>query len=528
MVIERRTSYRSVDERKILFVNPFYGPSFGTFYHSYQFFRNIRGLMTPLGILTVANYLPTQWTVRILDENVRVLSDEDIDWADVVFVSGMHIHRPWIQRINDRAHGRGKMTVLGGCSVSAAPEDYPEFDVIHCGELGDATDQLIEFVDRTPVGFRPEKQHRFTTIEKIPLDEFPCPAYHLVDLNSYLLTTVQFSSGCPFSCEFCDIPALYGHNPRLKPVEKILHELDIIKQTGFNSAIYFVDDNFIGNQKAVKEFLPELARWQKENNYPFNIGIEATINLALRTDLLELMREAYITDCYFGIESPEEDTLKDISKKQNIRMPIVDALDRVRTYGIEAVTGLILGFDRDTEETEQFMLKFIEESNCPIIAINLLFALPKTPLWDRLEKEGRLLPYEEAQHTNIRFKMPNEKVVAMWRNCIHAAYEPNAVYRRYQHNVETTYNARLPLELSRHGRSWDKLPPLAYTLAKIFWVIGLRSNYRRTFWKQMTKTLRHSDLESAITIAVMGYHLIEYGRRDCKSDTIHASYFTKG
>ncbi len=526
MFIEKRTAYKAVNKRRILFVHPSYNRSFGSFYNIYQFFPGTRGLMSPLGILIVASYLPKDWIIRIVDENVRALTDADLDWADVVFVSGMHIQRPNILRIQQRAHGRGKMTVLGGCSVSAAPEDYPDFNVIHCGELGDATDALIEFVDKNPVGSYPQNQIRLNTLERLPLAEFPCPAYHLVDLNSYLVTAMQFSSGCPYTCEFCDIPALYGRNPRLKPIEKILHELDILKQTGHFGSIYFVDDNFIANQKAALELLPALARWQKENHYPFDFGIEATINLAKRTDILEAMREAYVTDCYFGIESPEENTLKDIDKKQNLGMPIVAALDKVRSYGIEALAGVILGFDSDTEKTEQYILKFIDECNCPLIAVNLLFALPKTPLWDRLVREERVLPDKESHHTNIRFKMPHETVLAMWRNCTRAAYQPLSVYRRYQHNMETTYRARLQLGHGRFGRNLNQLPKLGYILTKILWVIGLRSSYRTAFWQQMKKTLGKGDLEHAIKIAVMGHHFIEFGK-ECENPSVRGSYYTK-
>ncbi len=524
--IEKRTAYKAINDRRILFVHPSYNRSFGSFYNIYQFFPGARGLMSPLGILIVANYLPQRWIIRIVDENVRTLTDADLDWADVLFISGMHIQKPNILRIQQRAHGRGKMTVLGGCSVSAAPEDYPDMDVIHCGELGDATDELIELVDKTPVGSYPKNQIRLNTLERIPLADFPCPAYHLIDMSSYLVTPMQFSSGCPYTCEFCDIPALYGRNARLKPIEKIIHELDVIKQRGHVGTIYFVDDNFIANQKAAKDLLPALAQWQKENNYPFDFGMEATINLAKRTDILEAMKEAYVTDCYFGIESPEENTLKDIDKKQNLGMPLVDALNKVRSYGIEALAGVILGFDSDTEKTEQCLLKFIDECNCPLIAVNLLFALPKTPLWDRLTMEKRLLPDEKAYHTNIRFKMPNEIVLAMWRNCTRAAYEPGAVYRRYQHNMETTYRARLQLRTGRFGRGPNQLPKLGYILTKILWTIGLRSSYRKEFWQQIKRTLCEGDLEHAIKISVMGHHFIEYGK-ECENTSVRASYYTK-
>src|SRR5690349_18075590 len=207
----------------------------------------VRAFMPPQGILLIAAYLPEKWEVRFVDENIRETPERDFRWADVVFVSGMHIQRQAMQGIARRAHAQGKVCVLGGPSVSASPEVYPDFDYLHIGEAGDATDALIATLDRDVS--RPATQQRFETQERLPLPHFPIPAYHLIERGQYMLGSVQFSSGCPYRCEFCDIPALYGRQPRLKKPKQILAELDAILARGPIGAIYFVDDNFIANRR---------------------------------------------------------------------------------------------------------------------------------------------------------------------------------------------------------------------------------------------------------------------------------------
>lgn len=248
-----RTRYTPRTRRRILCLSPRYAPSFGTFQYAYPFFgRRVRAFMPPQGLLVVAAYLPAAWQVRFLDENARTATPADFDWADAVFVSGMHVQRVFIEDIIHCAHARGRPVVLGGPSVSGWPESYPDADILHVGELGDATDRVIEHLDTH--GGRPRSQLRFTTSERLPLADFPLPAYDLISVHQYFIANIQFSSGCPYSCEFCDIPALYGRNPRLKTPAQVLTELDRIAAGGATS-VYFVDDNFIGNPRAALELL---------------------------------------------------------------------------------------------------------------------------------------------------------------------------------------------------------------------------------------------------------------------------------
>ena len=374
--------------RRILCVFPRYAPSFGTFQYAYPMMGGVRAFMPPQGILVIAAYLPAAWELRIVDENIRPTSEEEIAWADAVFVSGMHVQRAEIKVVGRRAQAAGKVTVLGGPSVSASPEKYPEFDYLHLGELGDATDELIRAIDED--ARPPATQQRFTTRERLPLTEFPIPAYELIDGRRYFIGSVQFSSGCPYRCEFCDIPALYGRQPRLKTPQQILAELDAQLAAGIKTSIYFVDDNFIGNKKAARELLPHLVAWQKRRGYPVQLCCEATLNIAKSPEILAMMREAYFCTVFCGIESPELAALDAMQKSQNRAVPLLDAVAAINSYGIEVVSGIILGLDTDTPQTADRLIEFIDRSQIPMLTINLLQALPKTPLWDRLEAAGRL------------------------------------------------------------------------------------------------------------------------------------------
>ncbi len=300
---------------------PAYAPSFGTFSHAYHLFGRVRAFMPPQGLLLIAAYMPEQWPVRFVDENIRPANAADFAWADVVFVSGMHIQAAQIHDIARRAKAAGKVTALGGPSVSSAPEMYPDFDYIHIGELGDGTDRLIASLDESSAPL--PGQVRYETTERLPLSDFPVPAYNLVRLDRYLLGSLQFSSGCPYRCEFCDIPALYGRQPRLKTPQQLCDELDaMLAQGAYPSIVYFVDDNFIGNRKAAREMLPHLIEWQNRRGHPLRFACEATLNLAKQHEILALMREAEFHTVFVGIETPEVDALIHMRKEQNASLPM--------------------------------------------------------------------------------------------------------------------------------------------------------------------------------------------------------------
>jgi radical SAM superfamily enzyme YgiQ (UPF0313 family) len=516
-----RTPYQPATRRRVLCVYPTYARSFGTFQHAYPFFGGrVRAFMPPQGLLAIAAYLPEAWEVRFVDENSRPATDADLAWADVVFVSGMHVQRPQIQDLIRRAHARARSVVLGGPSVSGCPEYYPDADILHLGELGDATDRLIEHLDRDTG--RPRAQLRFETVERLPLAAFPTPAYEMIPLREYFIGSIQFSSGCPYACEFCDIPALYGRNPRLKSPAQLLGELDRIAASGATT-VYFVDDNFIGNQKATLELLPHLIAWQERNRFPLRFSCEATLNIAKNTRVLELMREAGFVTVFCGIETPEPHALHAMSKDQNLRMPILEAVQRINSYGMEVVSGIILGLDTDTLETADHVVEFIHASKIPILTINVLYALPKTPLWRRLEAEQRLLA-DDGRESNVVFRLPYETVLAMWRRCITAAYEPDAIYSRYAHNVAHTFVNRRDFPRNPSRESWSNVVMGFGMLGRILWRVGVRGDYRWTFWRTAWPWLRAGKIEPLIHTALVSHHLIQF-TRDCVRGLGESSFY---
>ncbi len=510
------------NRRRILCVFPRYARSFGTLHHAYKMMGGVRAFMPPQGILLIAASIPKEWDVRFVDENMSPATDADFQWADAVFVSGMHVQRDWINDVNERAHRFGKVTALGGPSVSASPNWYPDFDILHIGELGDATDAVYARLDESVA--RPPEQLRFTTDERTPLSSFPVPAYHLVNVKKYFLASVQFSSGCPFRCEFCDIPELYGRNPRLKTPEQVCRELDAIVAAGPPGAIYFVDDNFVGNQKAALELLPHLIAWQRRNGYRIRLACEATLNIARNTKMLQLMREAFFHTIFVGIETPDEEALHGMVKDQNLVMPLLDGVKAINSYGMEVVSGIIMGLDTDTEQTADQILRFIEESNIPMLTINLLYALPRTPLWRRLEQEGRILSDGTGgEESNVKFLLPRETVRANWLKCVTTANQPDALYRRFQHQIDYTYRNRFDPGRYLKLTPGDIREGLAI-LARIVWHVGLRSDYRATFWQMAKRALKRGDIESVIHVGLVAHHLIEFAR-DCQAGVGEYSFY---
>lgn len=517
------TCYIPSNQRRILCIFPKYSRSFGTFHHAYPLMGNVKAFMPPQGILIVAAYLPKEWEVRFIDENVRPAKRADYKWADVVIVSGMHIQRPQINQINQLAHQEGKITVVGGPSVSGCPEYYPEFDILHLGELGDATEAMIQYLDGNIA--RPEAQVRFETKQRLPLNEFPIPAYNLLKLDQYFIANVQFSSGCPYACEFCDIPELYGRNPRLKTPEQVVAELDAMLLSGNPGAVYFVDDNFVGDRRAAIKLLPHLIEWQKRNGYPVQFACEATLNLAQSPKLLEMMRAAYFCTVFCGIETPETNALQAISKTHNLSMPILEAIQTLNKYGMEVVSGIIMGLDTDTPETAERILEFIRLSNIPMLTINLLHALPRTPLWRRLELEGRLIS-DQSRESNIEFLMPYEQVVEMWRHCITTAYDPEFLYQRFAHNIEHTYSNRIEIPNSPARVSWKNIRKGLSLLGNILLRVGVLSNYRKTFWKMAKPALKSGDIENLIHVGLVGHHLIQFAD-ECTRGEESASFYSQ-
>ncbi len=516
--------FRPRNKRRILLAFPRYSYSFGTFNHAFPLMGDVKGFMPPQGILVVAALIPKEWEIRFIDENIQRATPEDFAWADAVFLSGMHIQRGRIHDLARRAHDAGKVVALGGPSVSSAPDYYPDIDLLHCGEVGDATLRLFQHLDETVE--RPEEQILFRAVERLPMSEFPTPAYDRIRVRDYLLGSVQFSSGCPFTCEFCDIPTLYGRNPRLKTPEQVVRELDQLADGGCVSC-YFVDDNFIGNPKAAEALLDALIEWQERRDCQVRLACEATLNMAGHTRILEKMRQAFFTNCFFGIETPDPKALKLMKKGQNMRMPILEAIQTVNKYGIEAASGIIMGLDTDSDETPQALMDFADVSQIPIMTVNILFALPNTALYTRLEKENRVLPAEQAEDrdSNIVFLQPYETVVRNWQKVIAHVFGPKELYARYAYNAIHTYPNRIKPKHPLRQATWSNISRALGIFRRIIWRVGICSDYRREFWKMAWTELKQGNVETMFQVAMVAHHLITYAR-ECTQGKMQSSNYS--
>jgi hopanoid C-2 methylase len=495
--------------RRILCVFPRYTSAFGTFEYAYPLTDGVQAFMPPQGLLLIAAYLPENWPVRFIDENIHPATKEDFEWAEAVFVSGMHIQRRHMNDICHRAHAFNRPVAIGGPSVSACPDYYPSFDYLHVGELGDATDELIARLARD--SSRPARQIVFKTADRLEMARFPIPAYELADLKRYFLGSIQYSSGCPYQCEFCDIPGLYGRNPRLKSPQQITAELDKMLECGIRGSVYFVDDNFIGNRKAALDLLPHLIEWQKKAGYVVRFSCEATLNIAKRPEILAGMREAVFSTIFCGIETPDPTALKAMHKDHNMMVPIMEAIRTINNHGMEFVSGIILGLDTDKPETGQHLLEFIEASQIPLLTINLLQALPKTPLWDRLARENRLIE-DENRESNVDFRLPYEDVVRTWRDCMGSAFEPAKLLARYEYQIRHTYPNQIKRPPSRQRASWQNIKLGLTMLRNIFWKVGVLGDYKIQFWKFALRRLGRGEIEHFISSMLVAHHLIVFAR----------------
>lgn len=493
--------------RRILCVFPAYAPSFGTFSHAYPLMGGVRAFMPPQGLLLIAAYMPETWPVRFVDENIAAATPADFAWADVVFVSGMHVQVGQIEDIRARAEAAGKVTALGGPSASGSPEWYGAFDYLHVGEMGDATDRLVALLDASVA--KPPAAIRLDTAERLPLPDFPVPAYERVPLKRYLIGSLQFSSGCPYRCEFCDIPALYGRQPRLKTPKQLLGELDAIMAQPLRPAVvYFVDDNFIANRRATKEMLPHLVAWQKRRGYPVQFACEATLNLSNQPDIMAMMREANFITVFVGIETPEVEALKSIAKDHNAKLPILDSIRTLNSYGLEVTSGIILGLDTDTAASEARLREFIDASQVPVLTINLLQALPKTPLWDRLARANRL-DHDPGRESNVVFLRPYDDILGAWRRSVAHAYKPEHLFARFLHQIDATYRHRIKTPL-RAKLTRSNLKRGLTLGANIAIRIALLSPYRKAFRRAAWEALRRGQIEAVFNMGFVGHHMIKF------------------
>ncbi len=481
---------------KVLLLYPEFPNTFWSFKHALEFVDKSAG-MPPLGLLTVAAMLPTDWELRLVDMNVSPLREADLVWADMVFVSAMIVQREATVAAIKQCKAAGLPVVAGGPLFTAEPDVCPDVDHLILNE-GEIT--LPLFLADLAVG---RAQRTYATDEYADMHVTPLPRWDLVDLKHYATTAVQFSRGCPFDCEFCNITALYGHRPRVKLASQIIAELDLFYRLGWRGRVFFVDDNLIGNRRYLREeLLPAIIAWRKGKvGMPFNT--EASINLADDAELMRLMVEAGFDEVFIGIETPEESSLAECNKKQNVGRDLVEDVKRIQRAGLEVQGGFILGFDSDTTSTFQRMTDFIQRSGIVTAMVGLLQAPPATKLWRRMEAEGRLTGDASGNNvdgaTNILPKMPLDTLVAGYKAVLNHLYAPEHYYARAITFLREVKAPRFTIPLDG-----------AYVRAFFRSVgrLGVVGKERVHYWKLFLWTLfRRPELfPIAITIAIYGYH----------------------
>jgi radical SAM superfamily enzyme YgiQ (UPF0313 family) len=389
----------------------------------------------PLGLITVGALLPKSWSLRLVNRNTEELTEADLAWADLVFTGGMLTQRSDTVAVIELCRARGLPVAVGGPSVTSSPEMYRQADFRILGEAESVIEQFIE-------AWEGGAREGVFEAEKFTADvaKSPIPRFDLLKFDQYLHIGVQFSRGCPFTCEFCDIIELYGRVPRTKTTPQMLAELDELYRLGYRGHIDFVDDNLIGNKKAVKAFLPDLIKWQEANGYPFEFTTEASINLADDVELLKLLNQANFFGVFVGIESPDTDTLIAMRKKQNTRRSIAESIHKIYAGGLFVTAGFIVGFDTEKGSMAQAMIDLIEEAAIPVCMVGLLYALPNTQLTRRLAKEGRLHPEPDrprvgdqcTQGLNYETLRPRQDILRDYQRVLEKVYDPVAYTGRLE------------------------------------------------------------------------------------------------
>lgn len=383
----------------------------------------------PLGLITLAAMLPAHWKIRLVNRNTETLDEADLDWADLVMTGGMLFQQADSLRLIRRAQARGKPIAIGGPDATSSPHIYAAADF---RVLGEAEGIIDDFVEAWEAGARAGDFH--APKYKVDVTKSPVPRFDLLKFEDYLFVGVQFSRGCPFTCEFCDIIELYGRVPRTKTAPQMLAELDTLYALGYRGHVDFVDDNLIGNKKAVRAFLPHLKAWQEAHDFPFEFSTEASINIADDAELLALMGACGFFAIFVGIESPDPDTLTAMRKKQNTRRSLTESVQRIYDAGMMVTAGFIIGFDSETGSIAGPMADFIEDAAIPVAMVGLLSALPNTQMTRRLTREHRLHEDHDfhpegrgdqcVQGLNFDTVRPRREILEDYCQVLRRIYEP--------------------------------------------------------------------------------------------------------
>jgi len=484
---------------KILLVYPQYPDTFWSFKHALKIISK-KAAHPPLGLLTVAAMLPDEWEKKLVDMNVTSLTDEDLKWADYVFISAMVVQKNSVKEVISRCKEFNTKIVAGGPLFTTGCE---EFEGVDHFVLGEAEITLPLFLEDLEKGCA---RHIYTSKQRPDITKTPIPMWSLINMKKYSAMNVQYSRGCPFNCEFCDIIILNGHKPRTKDKAQVLAELDALYIHGWQSSVFIVDDNFIGNKRKLKvEILPAIIEWMREKKYPFALFTEASINLADDEELMRLMVEAGFGRVFVGIETPNEESLAECNKFTNINRDLVASVKKIQNYGLEVQGGFIVGFDSDPLSIFKSQISFIQRSGIVTAMVGLLNAPRGTRLYQRLKEENRLLKDMSGDNTDfsINFipKMNYEALINGYKHILNTIYSPKQFYER----------VKIFLKEFKPKKRKGRFKIQSYQLRgfiKSMWFLGIRENGRRDYWKFFVSTLlRHPrSFPLSMSFAVYGFH----------------------
>ena len=480
----------------VLLIYPRFPDTFWTFRHALKFIGK-KATSPPLGLLTVAAMLPPEWPKRLVDVNVTRLTEEDLAWADCAFISGMTVQREPARQIIARCKEAGVRVVAGGPLFTIEHEQFKEVDNF---VLNEAELTLPPFLADLEQG---RAKRVYATSDFADIQKTPVPLWKLADLDRYATMDIQFSRGCPYNCDFCNVTVLLGHRPRTKTAQQIIVELDGLYDLGWRASIFFVDDNFIGNKRRLKtELLPALIEWQK-GKVGISFTTEVSINLVDDEQLMQMMVEAGFATVFIGLETPDEDSLAECGKKQNMNRDLVEDVKRLQRTGLQVRGGFIVGFDNDRPSIFQRQIDFIQKSGVVTAMVGLLQAPPGTRLYERLKREGRLLDRLSGDNvdgtTNIIPRMDLDTLREGYKRIMRHIYSPKHYYQR----VKTFLGEYKPPKI--------KAPPdFEYILAffRSIFRLGVVDKARVHYWKLLLWTLFHRPglLPLAIALAIYGFH----------------------
>lgn len=480
---------------KVLMVYPRYPETFWSFKYALKYISK-KAAFPPLGLLTIASMLPNSWDIRLIDMNVDKLKDQDIMWADLVMISSMLVQIESAKEVIKRCKDLGKKVAMGGPAITAEPEKYNDVDYLILNEGEITIPMFLEDLEKGA------EKGIYKSEEKPDISNTPIPKWSLIDLKKYSTMCIQYSRGCPFNCEFCDIVALFGRKPRTKTSTQMIMELEALYNAGWRAGVFIVDDNFIGNKKNVKLMLREVIKWQKAHDYPFTFLTEASVNLADDEKLMDLMSAANFNKVFLGLETPSMESLKECGKIQNTKRSLADAVNIIQQHGLQVMSGFIVGFDSDQEDIFERQIKFIQQTGVVTAMVGMLVALPQTRLYYRLKSEGRLFKDAKGDNTSadINFipKMGFDRLVSGYNAILKNIYSPKNYYKRIETFLKN-YQPRAKARLKKDD---------IIAFLKSIYRIGIFSKASVYYWRLIFKTLftKGKALPEAIELAIMGEH----------------------